>query len=270
MSLAGLLDRLRGGWVSGAGQAPEGEYPQGTMVLQHWSQSGEYTLRALGPMERFRLKFMLTGLLGAELLAAAHDLMVLAAAVEEPSAVNFRRIYDTMRRFAARGEPLDREAVSQAAGDLWEQALRRMYELMPEERVLDLPDFLGKTRRYFAALGPILSAVDDDKAMAVVRQLLLVRRDGGPGLYVRGRPCRDDDAVNALIPHDDLPAIAFWALLFNLRPFTHAGRSTAPSPGHPPKGNPPAPPSRAPTPSTPGRATGSSTSTATPPNRSKR
>lgn len=253
-------------WAAGSGATPPVDYPQGHIVDNPWMRSGVYTIRALGPFDRFELKARLASMLGAELLGVAHDLMVMAVTVEGPSQANFRRIYEAMRKYAGRGEPLDRKVVAEAAGELWAEMLRRAAEMMPNERELDMQDFLTKSRPYFAAIGPIMSAMNASDLRDLAKHLLLVRPNNAAGLYVRDQPCRDTATIDAVVPHDDLPAILFWALLFNLRPFSHAGESTASSPGQQAQARP----SGAPTPSRHGRVTASSTSTAGRPNKSTR
>lgn len=261
-----MLGGLWGRWNTGNGSPPEVEHPRGRIVDNPWMRSGVYTLRALGPFDRFELKARLTSMLGAELLAVAHDLMVMAATAEEgPSRASFAKIYASLRAYAGRGEPVERKVIADAAGELWGDMLRRMYALMPDERELDMTDFLGKTRPYFAALGPIMAQINAQEMMEIVKHMLIVRPNNAAGLYVRDLPCKDRATIDAVVPHDDLPAIAFWALLFNIRPFSRAGASTGNSPGQ----HPPAPSSTARTPSQRGPATGSSTSTAGPRPRSR-
>lgn len=247
-----------GKWIIGAGEpAPVQHPPGGQVVTQRWSRSGIYMVRALRPMDRMQLRFMLAAMLGREVLAAMHDVMVLAAANDEVNATNMRRIYDALRNMVARGEPVDRQAVERAAGELWAVAQRKILEVMPDEQQLDLTAFLQKTRPYLAAIAPALGAIDSDMAMDIVRKMLIVQREGGSGLYVRDQPCKDEATINALVPHDEIETIAWWALLLNLRPFTHAGASTAPSSGQPQEGQG----SKGPTRSPAGRSTASSTST---------
>lgn len=251
----GLFDRLR--WTAGTGDPPPVPEARPHPVMGRWMHSGMYSIRALEPFARLELKFRLASMFGRDLVAVAHALMSMAAAGEEPVRANFAELYKTARSYIARGEPGAAEAVKRAAGAVWDDAMRSLYTLMPDERELHLPDFVSRTRPYLAAIGPLLQAIDNEQAMDIVRHLLLVKPTSGAGLYVKDLPCKDEATINALVQHDDLEVIAFWALLFNLRPFSSAGASTAPSPGQSPRGQA----STARTPSPPGRPGGSSTST---------
>lgn len=253
--LGGLFDRLA--WRAGAGDPPAPPEARPVAVSGRWMTSGFYLIRALEPFGRLELKFMLAQMLGRDLVAVAHALMSIAAAGEEPVRANFADLYRTARSYIARGEPGAADAVKRAAGAVWDDAMRSLYTLMPDERELHLPDFVSRTRPYLAAIGPLLQALEREQCMEIVRRLLLVHPESGSGLYVKGEACRDERVINALVPHDDLELIAFWALLFNLRPFTCAGPSTAPSPGNQARGQP----STGRPPSPPGRPGGSSTST---------
>ena len=255
--LGSLFSKLP--WTTGTGNPPV--VPQEVRphpVQARWMHSGLYSIRALEPFARLELKFHLTTMLGRDMVAVATALMSIAAAAEEPVQLNMRELYLTARRYVSRGDPGAAEAVKAAAGAVWDDTMRALFTLMPDERELHLPDFVSRTRPYLQAIGPLLKAIEPAAAMEIVRILLLVSPTSGSGLYVKNEPCRDESLLNALVPHDDLEVIAFWALLFNLRPFTSAGSSTAPSPGQQAKG---APASTARTPSPPGPRGASSTST---------
>jgi hypothetical protein len=254
-------------WITGTGAAPAVEHPRnGSMVEQRWSRSGVYLIRALYPLDRLRLRFQLASMLGRETLEAMHAVMSIAAGVEDMKATNMRQIYDALRKVLARGEPLDRAAVERACGDLWAKAQGYLLEVMPDENVLDLGEFMIKTRPLLAAIAPVLGAIEPDAAMDIVRWMLIVRENGGAGLYVRDQPMKDERQINAIVPHDEIEGLAWWALLFNIRPFTPAGESTSPFPGQSPKDAAPTARTR----STPGPTGVSSTSTTSRPPKSTR
>lgn len=248
-------------WIRGSGKPPtqtraEQEAASKTAMVDHrWAKSGQYVLRALYPRDRFKLRMTLASMLGRELLGSIHDVMVLAATTEA-SAGDFGRIYQALRRYTASGNMPDRKVVQEAAGALWKNALRDMYRVMPDERVMNLDKFLVDIRPYLATLKPVLGAIEPDTMLEIADHMLTVRTPGGSGLYVCDVPCRDGAAIDALVPHDDLEAIIWWALLFNLHPSTGDGPSTSRSPDPQVQG----PSQSGRTPSQTGRATGSSTS----------
>ncbi len=256
--LGGLFSKLP--WTTGTGDPPKVPAEVRPHPVQaKWMHSGIYSIRALEPFARLELKFHLTTMLGRDMVAVATAMMSIAAAAEEPVQLNMRELYLTARQYVVRGDPGAAAAVKAAAGAVWDDTMRALFTLMPDERELHLPDFVSRPRPYLNAVAPLLKAIEHSQAMEIVRLLLLVRPESGSGLYVKNEPCKDESVINALVPHDDLEVIAFWALLFNLRPFTSAGSSTAPSPGQ--QGRAPAPGSTGRTPSPPGRPGGSSTST---------
>ena len=250
--MLGLRNWLR----NGEGEPPTTARPGAVMPSKRWIEAGDYTYRALWPMDSMHLQFQLAGLFGEQVLVAAFDLLVQAAA-DEPQGVDFREAWGEVRRYIGGGSPFRMDLVRAKAGAVWTKAMRRLYDIMPDEREMNLAQFIGTSRPYMRAVAPLLQALDADAAMAMVRHMLIVRHPGGSGLYVRDQPCTDDSTINALVPDTDLPTIAFVALLFNLRPFTEAGRSTDPPPGPKPNSGT----STARTPSRPGAATGSRTST---------
>jgi hypothetical protein len=257
---------LRAFFKSGVGEAPSRARPNAVMPSKRWIEAGDYTYRALWPMDAFHLQFQLASLFGEQALVAAFDLLVMAAAADEPREVDFREAYAAVRGYLGghpEHMPLKMGLVRDKFGELWVKAMKRLYDIMPDEREMNIAAFIGESRPYFRAVAPLLAALDADAAMNIVRHMLHVRHPGGSGLYVRDQPCTDDSTINALVPDTDLPTISFVALLFNLRPFTEAGRTTNPSPG-PPKASP-APTSTGRTPSRPGGATASRTSTGGPP-----
>jgi hypothetical protein len=259
-----IRDKVKG-WLTGTGEPPPRPAntggPQGITVVHRWARHGDYTIRALRPMDSFAMRLQLASMLGRDLLACVHDVMQLAATGDAVEGVNFRAIWGALRAYVAQGNPPDREVVREAAGELWKASLRKVYEVMPEEAELDLPAFLTRGKPFLAALAPVLAAIDPDVAMDIVRRLLIVKQDGGAGLYVRDQPCLNEGTINAIVPHEDLGGIIWWALLFNLHPFTAAARNTAPSSGR----SGPGAASRGPTPSRPGPAGASATSTDTHP-----
>lgn len=250
------------GWLTGRGKAPpltreqiEAAAKDG-VVETRWGRSGVYTYYALEPTGRFRLNMILASMVGGEMLAVIHDALVLAATTPLASS-DFARIYQALRAYTRTGAPPDRKVVQQAAGELWAKALRKIYEVMPDEREMNLDVFLRDIRPYLSAAAPLLSAISADTMDQLLLDLLVVKPGETSGLYVSDVPCRDKGAINALVRHEDLDAIFWWALLFNLRPFSQAEPDTSRSPGQPaPTGST----RSGRTPSRPGPATGSSTS----------
>lgn len=241
----------------GVGEAPSTARSGAVMPQKRWIVAGDYTLRALWPMDAMKLQFQLASMFGEQVVIGAFDLMLLAAHADEPQGVDFRGLWGTLRAAAAGTAPMRPGLIRDAVGDTWKAAIKRFYDLMPEERSMRLPEFIGAARPYLEAAGPLLRAIDPDAAMDIVRHMLVVKHVGGSGLYVRDQACTDDSMINALVSDEHLPTLAFAALLFNLRPFMEAGGTTAPSPG-PPAGDPK---STAQTPSRRGGTTGSSTNT---------
>jgi hypothetical protein len=222
-------------WIAqaseGVGGLPKFGKDETPMVVRRWSRSGRYAIRALNPFDALELRFRLASMLGRELLAALWDIAVLVAGTEVGT-VNYRKIYAALRRYVAQnpsGLP-DRKAVQEAAGELYAEAIKRLHGVMPNEREVDLSAVMTAARPYFEIVGPALGAVEPAAAMEIAEFMLIVRREGGSGLYIGGEPVKSIDAANNLVPHEDVWPIVFWALLFNLRPFMPAA-STAPPRG---------------------------------------
>jgi hypothetical protein len=221
------------GWI-GKAQAGEGALPkfgkdETPIVVRRWSRSGRYAIRALNPFDALELRFRLASMLGRELTAALFDVAVLIAGTPVGT-INYRKLYAALRAYTAQnptGLP-DRKAIQDAAGELYAEAIKRLHGVMPNERELDLGDLMQTVRPYFELLGPTLGAIEPAAAMEIVRFMLLVPRDGGSGLYIAGEPVRTIEQANNLIPHEDVWPLAFWALLFNLKPFTRAASTAQP------------------------------------------
>jgi len=213
----------------GTGALPKFAKDESPMVMRRWSRSGRYAIRALGPFDALELRFRLASMLGRELLAALWDIAVLIAGTEVGT-VNYRKIYAALRLYTAQspnGLP-DRKAVQEAAGELYAEAIKRLHGVMPNEREVDLSAVMTAARPYFEIVGPALGAIEPSAAMEIAEFMLIVRREGGSGLYLSGEPVKTMDAANNLVPHEDVWPIVFWALLFNLRPFMPAASTAQP------------------------------------------
>lgn len=253
--MLGIRNFLTG--KQGVGEPPSAARQGASMPEKRWINAGQYTVRALWPMDAMKLQFQLASMFGEQVVIGAFDLMLLAAHADEPQGVDFRGLWGTLRAAAAGTAPMRPGLIRDAVGDTWRAAIKRFYDLMPEEREMRLPEFIAGARPYLEAIGPMLRAIDADAAMDIIRHMLIVKHAGGSGLYVYDQPCVDDSMINAMVPDQHLPTLAFAALLFNLRPFMEAGGTTAPSPG-PPAGDHK---STAPTQSKRGGTTASSTNT---------
>jgi hypothetical protein len=249
----GLLE-----WATGRGTPPamtqaEQEASQSIVVVNRWARAGQYRLHALGPMARFKLRMMLASMVGGEMLACAHDLMTLAVGTEAAKA-DYSKAAQAFRKYLGTGGLPDRKALQAAAGDAWRAALRRVYSVMPADmREMNLDQFIKQIKPYMDAAAPIMSAIDEERAEDIALQMLLVKPGKSAGLYVADVPVRSAEAIDALVPHDDYERIVWWALWFNLLPFTEAEANTSRSSG-PTQGAGTAASAR--TPSAPGRATG--------------
>lgn len=232
------------GWLTGRGKAPAMSQAERDTIEQmampeaRWATSGQYTLYALSPTDRFRFRMTLASMVGAEMLAVVHDMLTLAAG-SELATTDFSALWAALRRFTSSGAKPDRQVVQQAAGALWTKALRRLYEVMPDEREMHLGVFLTQVRPFLTAAAPLIASINRDTMEDLLLQMLVVKQGETTGLYVAEVPCRDKAALNAMVGEDDLEAIFWWALLFNLRPFTPAGSTTSPSPGRATTGNTP-------------------------------
>lgn len=223
-------------WITGRGTAPamkpaEVEAASSTIVDNRWSRAGQYRLHALGPTARFRLRMTLASMIGGEMLACAHDLMTLAVGTEAANA-DYSKAARAFRAFLGSGSLPDRKALQKAAGDAWRAALRRAYQVMPaDQRQLDLAAFVRAVKPYMDAAGPIMSAIDPDTAVDIAHQMLIVKPGSSAGLYVADAAITRPAELDAMVPHDDLERIIWWALWFNLFPFTEAATNTSPSSG---------------------------------------